>query len=292
MRSRKLCRRLARSHYENFLVASVLLPRRMRQPFYDLYAFCRVADDVADESPDPKTAIAGLDQMAAQLDAVFGRSTTPTTAQTIVEGQTLVEGLFIALQDTVQQFRLTRQPFDDLLAAFRQDQHVHRYESMDRLLGYCRGSANPVGRLVLQLADCRQPAQLELSDKICTALQLVNFWQDVARDRLIGRVYLPQDAMEEHRVTESMLDRDATSPQLKSLLRSLCDQTETMFHEGMALSQLVPAWLARDVKLFAHGGLQTIQAIRRIDCDVLRVRPRVSKGTQLGLVANALLGRL
>ena len=199
-------RRLARSHYENFLVASVLLPRRLRQPFYNVYAFCRIADDLADESGSTTAALALLSEFQSHLDQTFqGEPPNPT---------------FIALSGTIDEFDLPKQPFDDLLDAFRQDQHKFRYADFQEISEYCRRSANPVGRLVLQLADCCTPENANLSDEICTGLQLANFWQDIARDYGIGRIYLPAEEMDRFGVEESMLGRSYTPPELRRLLAS------------------------------------------------------------------------
>jgi squalene synthase HpnC len=274
----KETRRLARSHYENFLVASVMLPRRLRQPFYNVYAFCRAADDLADESPSAEIAIVGLDSFQNQLDATFAGKP--------------VQPLFIALASTIRQFDLPKQPFDDLLDAFRQDQRKTRYDSIDQLLDYCRRSANPVGRLVLRLGDTCDDQSVEMSDEICTGLQLANFWQDVARDYAIGRIYLPVDEMNRFHVTEGMLGESSTPQEMRQLLASECDRAESFFRRGLPLAKRVPRWLSHDVKLFAHGGLATLDAIRRIDFDVLRSRPTVSKWRQSALLARAMLGLL
>ncbi|MCA9135554.1 MAG: squalene synthase HpnC [Planctomycetales bacterium] len=281
--SEQLCRRLATSHYENFLVASILLPRRIRQPFYNIYAFCRTADDVADESPSSQIAIEGLGQLQSQLDAVFARD---------FPGQSQPAGLFPALAETIATYKLSKEPFDDLLSAFRQDQSVRVYETTPQLIDYCTRSANPVGRLVLQLAESLSPTTAELSDQICTGLQLVNFCQDVLRDRQIGRIYLPGDLRDRFGVKTEMICAGSTPPPLRKMLAALCDQAEDFFRRGLPLADHVPKWLASDVKLFAHGGMATLRAIREIDFDVLRVRPKVGKLQQMKLVARAILGKL
>lgn len=288
--SRRFCKRLATSHYENFLVASILLPRRFRQPFYSIYAFCRTADDVADESGSPERALAGLEKLQNSVDAMFGKvrcgfSGVPGT-------ECRVDNLFPALSDTVATFELDKQPFDDLLSAFRQDQHCVEYESESQLLDYCRRSANPVGRMLLQLAGCCDDENAALSDEICTGLQLANFWQDVSRDHAIGRIYLPRDQREAFGVSPASLAGSTTPPSLRKLLCELCSRAEAHFRRGLPLADRVPSWLSSDIKLFAHGGLATLNAIRRIDFDCLRVRPKVSKTTQLSLVARAVLGWL
>ncbi|QDT02602.1 All-trans-phytoene synthase [Rubripirellula lacrimiformis] len=273
---------IAKSHYENFLVASVLLPRRLRQPFYDVYAFCRTADDLADESPSPAVATERLADFQRQLDATFA-GTPPSDT-------------FVALADTIARFSLTRQPFDDLMSAFGQDQVVHRYEDFDQLIGYCQRSANPVGQIVLQLADCFDDDRIALSDHICTGLQLANFWQDVERDFAIGRIYLPADAMRSHGITEVDLAdgiaAKSTPPGLRAALYQQCDLAERCLRRGLPLADSVPRWLASDVRLFVHGGLATISAIRKIDCDVLRIRPKVSKTKQMTMLARAWAGWL
>lgn len=271
-------RRIATSHRENFWVATVLLPARLRQPFYNVYAYCRTADDLADASPSTDEALRGLERFAEQLDAAFaGRPQDP---------------LFVALHHTIEQFSLPKQPFKDLLSAFRQDQHRHRYDSFSQLLDYCRRSANPVGRIVLRLGECYDETRAELSDQICTGLQLVNFWQDVARDHAIGRIYLPGEEMDRFGVNEAMLDGPGTPPPLRKLLQRECERAEAFFERGMPLVEQVPGWLAADVRLFIHGGLATLQAIRRVDFDVLRQRPTVGRPQRLWMLLKAALGVL
>lgn len=277
-RAEAATRKLARSHYENFIVASILLPRRMRQPFYNVYAFCRTADDLADESGSPQQALEQLAAFQSSLDQTY-LGHPP-------------DELFHALAGTIEEFGLPKSLFDDLLDAFRQDQRKTRYADFTELLDYCRRSANPVGRLVLHLADCCHEANARLSDEICSGLQLVNFWQDVARDFAIGRVYLPSDQMERFGVTVSMLSHSNVSPELRRLLASECERAEAFFERGLPLADSVPSWLARDVKLFVHGGLETLRAIRKIDYDVLRQRPTVHWWRQSWLVVRAMFRRL
>jgi len=277
-RARRQCRQLAQSHYENFLVASMFVPRRWRQDLYNVYAFCRTADDLADESPNCQVATAALDDFQRQLDDTFAGSPPPN--------------LFLALADTIERYQLSKQPFDDLLAAFQQDQAMGRYESRQDVLDYCQCSANSVGQIILQMAGCCDPHQMALSDSICTALQLANFCQDVARDHAIGRIYFPREDWSRHQVDETMFAQSTTAEPLRQLLREYCELAESMFLAGLPLANEVPRWLARDVKLFAHGGLATLQAIRAIDHDVLRVRPTVRKVHQCKLLAQAWLGRL
>ncbi|TWU41428.1 All-trans-phytoene synthase [Novipirellula aureliae] len=268
--SEKLCRKIANSHYENFLVSRLLLPRRYRQPFVNVYAFCRTADDLADESDSPESALKQLAQFQTSLDATFAGHPPG--------------GLFPALHQTVEDFHLDQQPFNDLLCAFRQDQLETRFRDFEELLCYCQRSANPVGRIVLRLADAASDENVAFSDKICTGLQLVNFWQDVARDFAIGRVYLPNDQMERFGVDDAMLRLPTTVAPLRQLLVSECNRAEQYFLDGQTIISRVPKWLGRNLSLFIGGGLATISAIRKIDFDVLKQRPTVSKRTQIRLV--------
>lgn len=272
------CRQLARSHYENFLVASLLLPRAMRQPFYNVYAFCRYADDLADESGSPQLALKRLDDWHVQLQRCFaGRAEHP---------------IFVALADTLSRFQLSIEPFEQLLDAFRQDQIKTRYATFAELLDYCRRSANPVGRIVLRLAEADSAANVELSDRICTGLQLANHWQDIGRDFLAGRIYLPQDAMEAHGVTASMLGDGRAAAPLRRLIAAECRRARDFFTAGRPLVQHVPRWLACDIGLFIRGGLATLDAIAAVDYDVLHQRPTVARWQQLRWTWQAALGRL
>lgn len=276
--SEAYCRAIARGHYENFLVASILLPRQMRQPFYNIYAFCRHADDLADESPSPQIALDGLARCQQQLDACF-------------EGQA-EHPIFVALCDSILRFDLDQRPFDDLIDAFRQDQFKTRYETFSELLDYCQRSANPVGRIVLRLAKADSAENIALSDRICTGLQLANHWQDIRRDFLAGRIYLPRDEMAACGVDESMLAGDRAAEPLKRLVAQECLRAREFLAGGLPLAQRVPRWLAADIRLFVHGGLATLQAVAALDHDVLRRRPTVSRWKQLRLTLWAVLGRL
>jgi squalene synthase HpnC len=271
---------LAGIHYENFLVASMLLPRRLRQPFFNFYAFCRIADDLADESPSPAIATQRLAAFRQQLDCATQGSP--------------ISNLFLALGKTIQEFQLPTEPFHNLLDAFEQDQTKVRYQDFDELLHYCQRSANPVGRIVLEMADCSNAETQALSDDICTGLQLANHWQDVARDFAIGRIYLPTDRWAEFGVDEAMFGSPgqpsrSTPDPLRRLISAQCDVAQQYLDRGLGLAEIVPGWLATDIKLFAHGGLQTLIAIRGIDYDVFAVRPTVRRTTQVKLTIKALL---
>ena len=181
------CERLAHAHYENFSVATWFLPKRLRPHFCSLYAYCRISDDLGDEVGDPVQSLRLLDEWEAELDATYA-SLNQHSAQ---GSQPPRHPVFIALRETIRACDIPRQPFADLLKAFRQDQSVRRYQTFDDVLGYCRFSANPVGRLVLYACGYRDEERQGLSDYTCTALQLANFWQDVVVDYAKGRVYLP-----------------------------------------------------------------------------------------------------
>lgn len=269
---------LATHHYENFNVVSWLLPRELHQGFYDVYAYCRWADDLGDEVPDSTCAIALLDEWEAELrDAYAGRPAHP---------------VFIALAATVHRYDIPAQPFSDLLRAFRQDQSVKRYRDWDGVLGYCRYSANPVGRLVLYLCGVRDAARQELSDFTCTGLQLANFWQDVARDLDKGRIYIPLDRLAAHGLSEDDLLARRFDPRYAELMKELIAYTRDLFVRGLPLAQRVPAALRVDIELFSRGGLAVLEAIERIGYNTIEQRPALSRRTQVRLLGRALLTRL
>ncbi len=267
------CRRLARRHYENFVVASLALPRSVRSHFYNIYAFCRWADDLADEVDDPQQSLRLLDWWEGQLEQCYeGESRHP---------------VFVALAETIRQYALPIELPRRLLTAFRQDQRVTRYPTFEDLLGYCHNSANPVGEMILLIGRCHEPQCVSLSNKICTGLQLANFWQDVARDFAQGRVYVPQEDLAEFGCREWDIAQRTAGPAFCRLLAMEVERTQQYFRDGETLTQYVPPWLRADVELFVRGGRATLQAIRQAGYDVLRRRPRISRWTQLGLLAAA-----
>lgn len=271
--ARAFCRDVARRHYENFTVATRLVPPRLRQHLATVYAFARWSDDLADESPDPVTATAALDDWRRRLDACFaGRPDHP---------------VFVALADTVAATGLPIEPFADLLDAFRQDQVRTRYADRGELLDYCRRSADPVGRIVLGLEGCRDPALLVMSDAICSGLQLVNFWQDIRRDRLAGRIYLPADDMARFGVVEADLDRPAATPGVADLVRSEVAWARECFARGAPLATRAPAVLRPAIGMFLGGGRALADAIERAGHDTLARRPTVGPGRKLALAATA-----
>jgi squalene synthase HpnC len=268
------CKRLATSHYENFVVAGVLVPRALRRHFYNVYAYCRWSDDLADEVGDAERSLQLLDWWGAELRACYA-------------GQTR-HPVFVALRGTITEFDIPPEPFLNLLTAFRQDQNQTRYETFDDLLGYCRNSADPVGRLVLYLARSHDEQLLRWSDSICTGLQLANFWQDVARDFAKGRVYVPQRDLAEFRCTEAELGQRSASALVRRVLKHEVDRAEKFLRDGLPLIDAVPRELSGSIWMFAHGGLRILDKIRRQDYDVLTHRPKVSKVDQLRLLAGCL----
>jgi len=271
------CRRLARTHYENFSVATWFLPKRLRQHFFNVYAYCRVADDLGDESGDAQLSLRLLDQWEAELDACYRGSPR--------------HPVFVALSETVRSRDVPRQPFADLLQAFRQDQRVTRYASFDELLRYCQYSANPVGRLVLYVCGYRDAESQRLSDFTCTALQLANFWQDVAVDFGKGRIYLPLEDLRRFGIEERQIAERRATPQFVALMKFQVERARRWFQQGLPLSRRVERELAVDIELFTGGGQEILNAIERQGYDVLAKRPVISRPRKLWLVLRAALGR-
>jgi squalene synthase HpnC len=275
--ARAYCRRLATTHYENFHVASWFLPARLRPHFYSIYAYCRIADDLGDEVGNREQSLALLDAWGRELDACYqGEARHP---------------VFVALAETIRVCDIPQQPFADLLVAFRQDQTVLRYQTMDTVLDYCTYSANPVGRLVLYACGYRDPPRFLLSDYTCTALQLANFWQDVSADYARGRIYLPLQDMERYGVDEATIARREPIPAFRELLRHEVDYARRLFAKGLPLIASVDRELALDLDLFSRGGLEILHAIERRQYDVLTIRPVISKARKLGLLTRALWGK-
>ena len=271
-KARRYCRRLARTHYENFTVVSWLLPRRLRQHFCNLYAYCRWADDLADEAGDPKLALALLNWWEGQLRACYqGQAAHP---------------VFIALKDTIKKHDLPQDPLLDLLAAFRQDQRVRRYETLDQVIDYCRYSANPVGRLVLHLGGCATPERARLADSICTGLQLANFCQDVAADWDRGRVYMALVDCRRFGYEGPMFAARECNEAFRRLLKVYCDHAEDFLRGGWPLVTLLPYELQLGVAAFVHGGLAVLAAIRRQDYAVWTARPKVTRLEKLRILAR------
>jgi len=268
---------LATHHYENFHVVSFLLPKRLHQDFYNVYAFCRWADDLGDEIGSPAESLRLLAWWRGELQAMYaGRSKHP---------------VFVALKDTAARHELPIEPFDDLIKAFEQDQTITRYRNFDEVFHYCRYSANPVGRLVLGLCGYRDAARQELSDATCTALQLANFWQDVILDLAKDRVYLPLDVLERHGYPLHDLFARRFDDRFRAVMKEAVAVARELFLKGLPLAGQVDRRLAIDLELFSRGGLKILDKIERQDYDVLRARPAISKTERVGLLLGALTRR-
>src|SRR5689334_8105386 len=261
--SRAYTRWLATHHYENFHVVSVLLAKRLHQDFYNVYAFCRWADDLGDEIGNTAESLRLLGWWRTQLHAMCaGEAQHP---------------VFVALAGTVREFSLPVQPFDDLIRAFEQDQTVTRYRNFEELFEYCRYSANPVGRLVLALCGYIDPERQALSDATCTALQLANHWQDVIVDLKKDRVYFPLDVMERHGYPLDALLARRFDQRFAAAMKEAVEVARKLFLKGLPLADQVDRRLAIDLDLFSRGGLKVLEKIERQKYDVLRARPAVSK---------------
>jgi len=275
----RLTRRLAHGHYENFSVVSILLPRHLRQDFCNVYAFCRLADDLGDEIRDPTGALKCLERFREQTRACFaGRAES---------------AVFVALSATIRRHQLPIEPFMDLIDAFEQDQRVSRYETFESLLDYCRRSANPVGRLVLCMCGQRDEQKLRLSDRICTALQLANFWQDVRRDILErDRIYIPRQSLDRFGVSEEQLREGRCDQRYRNLMRFEVERTERILDEGTALLPLLGAANRMHIALYGMGGRAILSAIRRQEYDTLSRRPSLSAFQKAWMIVLAIADAL
>jgi squalene synthase HpnC len=268
---------LATHHYENFQVVSFLLPKRLHQDFYNVYAFCRWSDDLGDEIGDPQESLRLLAWWRGELQAMYaGRASHP---------------VFVALRATVADHHLPIEPFDHLIQAFEQDQTVSRYRNFDELFEYCRYSANPVGRLVLGLCGYQDAERQALSDATCTALQLANFWQDVIVDLQKDRVYLPLDVLERNGYPVDDLFARRFDDRFRGAMKEAVGVARELFLRGLPLAGQVDRRLAIDLELFSRGGLKILEKIERQDYDVLRARPVISKTERVGLLLGAITRR-
>lgn len=271
------CAQFTRSQYENFHVVSWLTPAPLKPAFEAVYSFCRWADNLGDEIQDRQQALRLLQWWRDGLSAMYkGQATHP---------------VYQALAPVVRAYEIPAQPFHDLISAFELDQVVLKYDTIEQLHDYCRLSANPVGHLVLYLGRSFNAEHAALSDATCTALQLANHWQDVARDLAIGRIYLPRADRERFGVSEEDLHAGRFTPGFRSLMLHLVGHARDLFHQGWPLVERVPRTLAIDVDLFTRGGLAILDRIEAIDSNVLAQRPKLTKRDKVGLLGRALLAR-
>jgi squalene synthase HpnC len=275
------CEKLAREHYENFPVASVLLPKRMRPHIAAIYAFARTADDIADEpGRAPGERLRLLDDFQERLHASV-REPGPAAG----------DHVFVALRDTIARNDLPVTLFDDLLSAFRQDVLVHRFETWPEVFDYCRRSANPVGRLVLRVAGVHSEPADRASDAVCTALQLANFWQDLGRDWRNGRLYVPAEEVRRHGALERDLDGPAMTKEWTRVLRDCVARTRRLFDEGRPVTDAVRGRLRWELRATWLGGVRILEKIDALDYDTLHHRPKLGGGDAVRIAAGALLWR-
>jgi squalene synthase HpnC len=271
------CAQLTATHYENFSVVTWLTPRALQPAFQSIYSFCRWSDDLGDEVGDPRRALELLSWWRSELRLMYqGTARHP---------------VMIALAGTVEQYGIPIEPFEALISAFEQDQTVTEYLTYEQLLDYCTRSANPVGHLVLSVGGAYTRDNARLADYTCTALQLANFWQDVARDLAIGRIYLPRADRERFGYADSDLRALRFTPAFAALLRFEIERARELFAEGRELVARLPRALAVDVDLFSRGGLAILDRIEARGFDVLGARPSLSRLTKLSLVGRAAIAK-
>ena len=274
------CERLATTHYENFHVATFLLPKRLRAHFHSVYAFCRTSDDLGDEVGDVAIATRLLAEWRGMLHQCF---TCPEASK---------HPVYVALQPTIAACELPREPFDDLISAFELDQRYTRHESLQTLVDYSKLSANPVGRLVLLVSGYSSEELLRLSDEICTGLQLANFYQDIVSDWTErDRRYLPADAMVRFGVTDAQIAERRFDANFRAMMKFLVDDARERLTRGETIAQKVDRDLAATLSLFAKGGHAILNAIAAQDYNTLQSRPVVSKAAKVKLLGGALFGK-
>lgn len=270
----KYCRQIARTHYENFTVGSLFLPRHLKQHIYNVYAFSRIADDFADEGSSTDQNLHNLDDWERMLIACY-------------KGD-LLHPVFIALNKTIQNYGIPIELFQNLINAFRQDQTITRYETYKDLLGYCQNSANPVGRIYLYLFELAGEESFVYSDAVCSALQLTNFWQDITVDWQKGRIYIPKQDMARFGCSESDLNGLNAAQNFRDLVKFEVDRTQKLFDSGKNLLDLLPKQPKFEIQLFIGGGEAILESIRKQDFDTLRKRPIIGKRIKAKLILKTL----
>lgn len=265
---------LATHHYENFQVVSFLLPKQLHQDFYNVYAFCRWADDLGDEIGDRQESLRLLAWWRTELQGMYrGEAQHP---------------VFIALRQTVERRQIPIEPFDRLIHAFEQDQTITRYQTMEQVFDYCVYSANPVGHLVLYLCGYRDTERQRLSDHTCTALQLANHWQDVTVDLSKDRIYFPADLLASYGYSVDELLHLRFDDRFRNAMRDAVEVAHDLFRQGLPLIDTVDRRLALDLELFSRGGIKILDKIRSQNYNVLQRRPHVSKAERVAIMLRCL----
>jgi len=272
----RFCQDLANRHYENFPVASRLMPKHLRKHVAALYGFARIADDFADEPEYEGVRKERLLSWRRQLNEIGSKPPS--------------HPVFLALGATFKELDLPKQPFDDLLSAFLQDTEKARYATYDEVLDYCRRSANPIGRIVLMIHGYRDEERLRYSDAICTGLQLANFWQDVSVDLKKDRIYIPEEDFKAHGYSEADLRMGVYNERFKNLMKFEVCRARALFDQGRPLASKLSWPLSFEIRLSWFGGRQILKMIHRLDFDVIRTRPALKKRDWIPLAARALVG--
>jgi squalene synthase HpnC len=278
---------VATGHYENFSVVTAFLPRPLHQHFYNIYAYCRHADDLADEISDTSESRRALERLRRDVLTLY----EDDQAQPI--GSDRQSAILTALADTIRRFDIPPDPFLKLIDAFEHDRRVNRYDTYAQVLHYCTRSADPVGHLVLYLCGYGDAERQRLADFTCTGLQLTNFWQDVRRDYVHrNRIYLPREDMERFGVDEAEIAAGRCTESYRELIRFEVDRAQGLFDRGKALLPRLAPPFRTDIGLFIAGGEAILARIRQQGYDTLTHRPTLSKGGKLGLLLKAALGKM
>jgi len=267
------CQKITKDHYENFPVASVMIPTTLRKHVYAIYAFARHADDLSDEKHDMDGLIRWRQMLHESL------------------AEEAKHPIFVALSDTINKFNLPVELFDKLITAFQQDLEKNRFQNFDELFDYCDNSANPVGRIILRLNGYSDDVLFQYSDYICTALQLTNFWQDVKIDIKKNRIYIPEKLRVEYNVNESQIEKGDFSDNFRNLMVELVSKTSALFDKGIPLLQMVSGRLKWELKFTINGGLAILSKIRHIDYNVLRIQPLLNKLDWTKITLNLVINR-
>jgi len=267
------CQKLTTAHYENFSVISWLLPTELHPHFAAIYAYCRWSDDLADEVSSTSESLSLLAWWERQLEECYQDQAT--------------HPVFVALKRTVKEFKIPIGPLRNLLIAFRQDQIQTRYKTIYDLMSYCRNSANPVGHLVMYLGRCHAPEAAVYSDRVCTGLQLANFWQDIRRDFESGRVYLPADGFAEFGLSIDDMPTCVNEDAFREMVKQQVERADSLLAAGEPIVDFFPPELKVDIALFVRGGQSILRQIRQLNYDTWSRRPEVGKQAKVKLFMQA-----